>query len=325
MLKLDLQNKSEFTLLNISDPQLSHGEWENGHKSGIILKKTVTDVIERSHPDFITVSGDISYGGDLQSYIYFANFMDSYGIPWSVCFGNHDNQGGEEAINEVVKEYSKHPLFTYESGDPALGNGNFVLGVYLDGKPLEALIMMDTHDRVPYVGENGDEYPVWAKVSPEQLIWYRSRIDELEKAGFGDSIMISHIPIYAYRQAFAAAARADIDPNTVKPENSTGADFWNPGYEDSYGVKYEDICSYPDEDGAFAVIKEKGHTKTLVAGHDHINNFVIDYEGVKFVYSLKAGQGCYWTPILNGGTVLTFSADGKKSVRHEYVDVSELL
>ncbi len=325
MKRLDIKEGRPFTLLNLSDPQMSHGEWENGHKSGIILDRTVKTVVERTNPDLITVSGDIGYGGDLLSYKYFADYIDTFGIPWTVCFGNHDNQGGPEAINDVVAEYLKHPLFVYEPCDPSLGNGNFVIGVYQADKPVEAVIMMDTHDREPYTLENGDPTQVWARLLPSQLDWYRERISELESAGFTDSTLITHIPIFAYRTAFDAAAKPGIDYGAVKPENSTGAEFWNPGYEDSYGVRYEGICSYPEDEGAFDVIKELGSTKTLVTGHDHINNFVINYDGVRFVYSLKAGCGCYWNPILCGGTVLTYSADGEKTVRHEYVDVSDLL
>ncbi len=325
MIRFDTEAGRDFTLLVISDPQMGHAEWENGHRNAEIFRRTVGEAVERSHPDLIAVSGDISYGGDFVAYGYFADYMNSLGIPWTVCFGNHDNQGGAEAICEVVKEFKKYPSFLYEPCDPALGNGNHVIGVYSGGSPLEAVFLMDTHDREPYTTETGEPTEVWAKLLPNQLQWYRERVRELEDAGFSDSTLITHIPIYAYRDAYRAAARKGVDPQSVKPENSTGPEFWNEGYEDSYGVCYEEICSYPEDEGAFDVIKELRNTKTLVTAHDHVNNFVIKYEGVTFVYGTKAGAGCYWNPVLNGGTVLTYGADGKRSVRQEYVDVTDLL
>ena len=68
------------------------------------------------------------------------------------------------------------------------------------------------------------------------------------------------------------------------------------------------------------MIKELGSTKYIICGHDHTNNFVIPYEGVNFIYSMKAGAGCYWDPALSGGTVLRIGSNGVTEVRHELVD-----
>ena len=135
---------------------------------------------------------------------------------------------------------------------------------------------------------------------------------------------LMHIPIYAYREAHAAAEKPGIDPKSVTPAMADTPDVWNPGYESSFGVRHEGICSYPADEGMFDAILELGSTKTLVAGHDHVNNTVIPYRGVTFVYSLKAGPGCYWEPALNGGTVLRIGENGVKSVEHEYVDPEKL-
>ena len=88
---------------------------------------------------------------------------------------------------------------------------------------------------------------------------------------------------------------------------------------------YEGVGCCPGEDGVFDVIRRGESTKYVIAGHDHINNWMIDYEGVKLIYGLKAGAGCYWNPILNGGTVLQIGSEGVKEARHEFVDVSHLL
>ena len=40
------------------------------------------------------------------------------------------------------------------------------------------------------------------------------------------------------------------------------------------------------------------------------------------IFALKTGLGCYWNPILNGGTVLKVNETGVCEVHHEFVDVS---
>jgi len=137
--------------------------------------------------------------------------------------------------------------------------------------------------------------------------------------------MIMHIPIYAFREAWAAAVKPDLDPKSVTPETSADPANWNEEYAGSFGVKYEGICSYPADEGMFDVMLELGSTKHILCGHDHVNNYVINYKGVKFVYSLKTGAGCYWNPILNGGTVLSVTENGVSDLWHEYIDVSSLL
>ena len=75
----------------------------------------------------------------------------------------------------------------------------------------------------------------------------------------------------------------------------------------------------------FDVITELGSTKHILCGHDHINNFIIRYKGVKFIYGLKTGNGCYWNPSLNGGTVFRITENGVTDVRHQYVDTGAIL
>lgn len=325
MIKLSKTPGRDFKILNFTDPQLCGGEWADGERGGKVMKYTVEETISRVKPDLITVSGDFSYSGDFNSFKSFGEYFDSFGIPWTCCFGNHDNQGDPAFLGTVIEEFRRHPLFLYEDCDEKLGYCNHVIVIEEDGKAVEAVIMMDTHDRLPYKTETGEDTLVWAKLMPEQIEWYRDRVAELETIGCHDSTVITHIPIYAYRDAWTAAIRPDVDPKSVDPQSSTGDAVWNEGYTDSFGVAYEGICSYPEDDGMFDAILDLGSTKTYVCGHDHINNFVINYKGVRFVYGLKLGTGCYWDPRLNGATVLTVSENGVSGVRHEFVNVDHLL
>ena len=59
----------------------------------------------------------------------------------------------------------------------------------------------------------------------------------------------------------------------------------------------------------------------IIVGHDHNNNWIIRHKGIRFVFSLKTGPGCYWEPALNGGTVLKITSNGIGDIYHEYVAV----
>ena len=325
MIKLISNKKQDFRILNLTDPQLKIEEWDENNQVGKIFKKTVETLIERVSPDLITLSGDLSYADDFASYKNFADYFDSFKIPWTCCFGNHDNQDGDEPMQRVIDEYTKHEYFVFEKCDSALGNSNFVVLVEKNGKSAEGVILMDTHDRVYYKENDCGINQAWGHLTPEQLNWYKERISELKDAGCNDSILVTHIPINAYLLAAKAAFKNPVHDKSITLEDSYSADLWNKGYEDSYGVLHEPISAYPEDEGAFSVITELGSTKNIICGHNHVNNWVVNYNGVRFIFGTKTGCGSYWEPEINGGTVISVNENGVTKVNHEYVDVSEFL
>lgn len=325
MIKITNNKKGDFRLLNLTDPQLKIEEWEEDNQAGKIFKKTVETLINRVSPDLITLSGDLSYAEDFDSYKKFADYFDSFKIPWTCCFGNHDNQDGDEPVQKIIDEYMKHEFFTFEKCDSSLGNSNCIVLIEKNGKNAAGVILMDTHDRVYYKENSCGINEAWGYLTPEQLDWYSDRIFELKNIGCNDTILITHIPINAYMSAAKAAFKNPVPDKSIKLKDSYSADIWNEGYEDSYGVFHEPISAYPEDEGAFDLILKLGSTKNIVCGHNHVNNWVVKYNGVRFIFGTKTGNGSYWEPEINGGTVLSINENGVATVNHEYVDVSEFL
>ena len=314
---LQKQKDKKFTILHFTDTHLYHDDWQDGNPKGEVLRKTVAYLIDKAQPDLITVSGDLAWAGDFESYGNLADLLDSFGIPWAPVFGNHDNQGGPEQVARAAEILKARKTCLLEQGDPTLGYGNYVVGIEEEGRMVHAVILMDSHDRTPWTDDQGVEHAdEWAELYPEQFPWYKEQIDELKAQGVKEASLIMHIPIYAYRTAIKAALKEDIDPKAVSFHNGEQGDCWNPGYEDSFGVFYEGICSYPVDNGFFDLIRDAGLTKTVIAGHDHVNTFGVRYQGVRLMYALKTGAGSYHNPEINGGTILTIDSDGHMETEH---------
>ena len=96
----------------------------------------------------------------------------------------------------------------------------------------------------------------------------------------------------------------DKQDKSITLKDSYGPDIWNVGYEDSFGVLHEPISAYPEDEGAFDMICKLGSTKNIICGHNHVNNWVVKYKGVRFIFGTKTGSGSYWEPEINGGTVV---------------------
>ena len=325
MITLKKAHGKDFTILNITDPQLGDPEWADGHVNRQILEYTIRTLIEKCNPDLITVSGDLAWAGYNHAYTMLADFLEQFQIPWAPIWGNHDNQNGAAYIDEVASRYLTYPHCIYEKGIPALGNGNYVICIAENEKPVEAIFMMDSHDKEDYTDDKGETRKEWAKLTPMQMEWYQQQSALLKAEGCKDATLILHIPLYAYRTASLAAFKQGIPLNTVTLEQSANGECWNEGYKNSAGVQHENISSYPADDGVFEVLKQDGFVKHILAGHDHVNNWIIPYEGITLIFALKTGAGCYWEPALNGGTVFKVNQDGVYSVSHEYVDISHLI
>lgn len=322
MILLKKNPKKDFKILNISDPQLKDKDWIRCNRTYDILINTVNTLVKRTNPDLITVSGDISWSDNYLAYEKFADLIDSFGIPWAIIWGNNDNHDGKARVEEFVNIVTSRKHCIYESGDPRLGNGNYVIGIEENGKIVEGIIMMDSHDRMPYDKGDGNTVNAWAKLTCEQVKWYKESVAELSGMGCNDTMLITHIPIHAYKKAMEAAHDTNYDYYDITVDDSYNGIGWNPEYKKSVGVMWdgEGVSCYPEDDGMFDAIKSLGSTKHVLAGHNHMNNFIINYDGICLAYTLKLGEGSYWDPHLNGGTLITVTSGGISDVHHEYVN-----
>lgn len=234
---LQKRHGHDFVVLNLTDPQLNNSEWEKGHKNREILEYTITELVQRVNPDLITVSGDLAWAGCNHSYDMFAEFLNSFGIPWAPVWGNHDNQDGAEYIDGIAERYMKYSNCLYEKGDPALGNGNYIIAIEEEGRPIEAIFMLDSHDSEQYVNKEGNLETGYAKLNAAQGEWISLQCAELRNRGFKDATIVLHIPIYAYHQASEAAYKATVCHKELTLEESYGNECWNEGYTESVGVQ----------------------------------------------------------------------------------------
>lgn len=333
MFSFDIKNEL-FTVLNITDMQLNECHYDPkdpGYGNYfIVMDFTITTLLKRAKPDLITVTGDLSMADQPKAYPALADYLDSFGIPWCVVWGNHDQQDVDERINFVYKilpYYRTKKYFFHEDGDPEMGNGNYLIAIRKEGKPVHVLFMLDSHNCVWLPDEKGIKHFYYDKLNEKQIKWYKDQASEIKKQGCIHSSILMHIPCHAYQDACAAAFKQGIDTMKVTLEESYGTSCWNPGYEDAFGVKYdnEDIPCYPYDDGVFDAIKEIGITDNVIVGHEHSNNTVIPYKGVRLAFALKTGNVHPWSPVLNGGTFLTVRSDGSSEIEHSYVDVRHLL
>ena len=303
---LEKDPNKDFVVLNFADVQLSTKEVYDEY--GKIAEATIKKAIEEVQPDLITLTGDNAWCK--MGYIRLVNVIDSYGIPWAPVMGNHDGDNGKRVYeNWCAQQVYKCKNSIFKFGPKDMGVGNYIINIAENGKVIHSIYMVDTHTDTKL--ECGGYDHMW----DNQLKWYEWAVkgNNALAGKTVESSIFFHIPCIQYRDAWK---QAQYNAETGK--------YDNPKYADSFGYNTEGVCSPEYDSGFFALVKELGSTKNIIAGHDHINSSSIMYEGVRLSYSLKCGRGCYWDSSMNGGSTLTINSNGNATFAHCYVDPNAL-
>lgn len=311
-IELEKQPGEDFKILNLADIQLSDTKAYDDY--GTYTWELITKLVEDHQPDLITLSGDNAW--DTMAYLETIEFIDSFDIPWAPVMGNHD---GEGCISEAWAAYNlvqaENCLFQF--GPEDMGYGNYIINITENGEIVHTLFMMDTHDSDEFVLEDGTVVEGYDHLWSNQQKWYEWAVKGIENlAGKTvESTVIMHIPAYEYIEAWEMVS-------IESDESEMGV--LNPEYADIAGGRcYELSCPSPVNNGFFDLCKELGSTKTMLVGHDHVNDYYVIYEGIKLAYAVKSGFGSYWRDDMIGGTTITINEAGNAILENHYYDVVE--
>lgn len=292
-----------YSVLQITDVHILNDE-----KKDAKAFKTITAMVEKSNPDMIVVTGDIT--SEKENYTAlktFCTFMEEFDIPWAFVFGNHEGLDIAYEPDEVLdpeKIADKETLSDYlesldnciyERGDETVdGMGNYYYNVTDEnGKVITSLIMMDSNS----YDEENDGYDHFHE---NQVEWYERTVKSIAKEVNGDetkvvpSLAFFHIPMQEYMTAYDEA-------------KGTDKRLWGFRFPNEDGTPAVD-------DGMFEKMVELGSTKGCFAGHDHMNNFEVEYQGIRLSYGLSCDHNIYVVP-LRGGRLIEIKEDGSFTTR----------
>lgn len=281
-------------------------EWADREQCAFSL---VRRLVAQTEPDFIIITGDNIYGqfdGDGSNFIAFVELFESFQIPWSFTFGNHDgemNPGKGMAWQcEYVKEHTEYCLFDRGEEDVE-GYGNCVVDVY-DGEDIRcSLIMMDTH------GCEGERPAAFTKA---QVDWYSRTVRQANKAAGKTvpSMLFFHYPT----QQFIDAIETYTPAATGATARGVGKVTANNSHD--YGENKEPFTPVLDRVQFWETVKNLQSTLGIFVGHAHVNNSSILYQGVRLTFGSKAGVYDYNDASMQGGTLITFTKSGALGVKH---------
>ncbi len=81
------------------------------------------------------------------------------------------------------------------------------------------------------------------------------------------------------------------------------------------GTKAEDVCYDSDKGQSFQAFRKSGRVTGVFCGHDHVNNYHGDWQGVDLTYGRVTGLGAYGPPEwTRGGRLLSLDLQSSKPV-----------
>lgn len=294
-LTITKKENEDFVILQLADVQIGN---EGNKYPETEQYEMIDDLINRSDPDFIVLTGDNALYDDLEKIENFADFLNSYNIPFSFVFGNHENDI-KPSLREIASVFEKKENCLFREGFKNVsGVGNYVVNVVENSDIKYSFYMFDSHNYGFYLPSDKKQ-PLggtdWAYIKKSQIDWYERTVKAINAAAGHpvDSLAFFHIPLPEYRY--------------FTPEQAI------------IGEQREDICSPYKNTGLFAKMEELGSTKGVFVGHDHKNNFAFEYDSIVLAYGLKTGRTSYYDEDLQGALVIRFDKDMKDfTIEHLY-------
>lgn len=284
----ELAWKEGFKILQLGDIHL--GVKDDLEKHFAFLDLTIKD----ANADLIIVCGDLFTFAEVRTMQTFFDFLDSYKTPWTVTFGNHDEQCNFSLVSMTtyLNNYGSYCCFKDIQDDDVYGNANFAINLK-EGSNVKYQVYVFDSNRYNYGQGFG-----YDNIHQDQIDWYR-RMVEYSYTTYGakiPSVNFFHIPCQEYQTAY---------------------DIWKAnGEQDTEDVKYysgecrEPVSCSKIPDDLFETMvalksENKGDSVGIFTNHDHINNLDIKYKGIRLIYGIHSTDRVYHDDDLLGGLLIT--------------------
>ena len=316
--QLKFNSDGKFKILHITD---THHKFSDGEKVEIFI----AEVLDYAKPDLVVFGGDNqTNNGDSQQEVYNAikSLVDPIverGIPFAVVFGNHDHQSGVPN-EEQLKIFQSFPGCLADDVEGIYGCGNYNLPILSsDGKSTAFnLWFFDSGDYNPNEEEGGYDY-----VREDQINWYKTTSEALERecGKKVPSLAFQHIivpeiydiflrsPIKVKDFTFKGVSRLPIPDLTKLKE----------------GYILEPPCPPNYSAGEFDAWVERGDIIGGVFGHDHVNNFIVNLQGIDLIQTPGACfESGYGTNFYRGARLITLDEKDTSTYETEVISYMKL-
>lgn len=314
---LQFNDDGTFKIIQFADMQ-------DGFPQKLGTKKIIQAAIEREQPDLIVLTGDnisAGSGSKLAAKLAINEYMavfEAAGIPVAAVFGNHDDERTPADKAYQMSVYESYDCFVgcagEDFGDTNLGT--YYVPVYSSSDPDKMVFNVWMTDSGNYNSEN--DLGGYACTTKAQIDWYVETSEKLERENGGKvpSFMFQHIVVPEIYDALC-----EVEEGTEGAIGHGGKYYVLP--ENATGEMNESPCPPNYSNGQFDAVVSRGDVLAMFFGHDHINTYDLEYQGVHLINSAGTGFNSYDGDVI-GYRAITIHEDDPWSFETEaysYFDI----
>ncbi|MFA5525430.1 MAG: metallophosphoesterase [Acholeplasmataceae bacterium] len=256
----------ELNILQLTDLHLTFGYDHRDQRTFKLIKH----LNDQADFDLIVITGDLTMSPAGPSlFASLIEYMESLETPWTFVFGNHETDYHTyQDFLEVIKDTT----YLYFKVGPELENGgvgNFHFTFTKNDIPAFRLYMLDSKaEREIYTEEEGE----YDYLSEAQVNWFRNHV----QLDFVKHLIFMHVPLRQYIKV-----------------------------EDYEGYFLEDkVYAQGVDTGFFDTMVDLNRSLAIFVGHDHLNDFWFEKEGIMLAYGRATGFNGYGN-LEKGGRVIS--------------------
>ncbi len=275
--KLVFNNDHTFKIVQFTDMHYEHGNPKSD--TTLLAYKRVLDA---EKPDLVVFTGDIVTAKPVEEgWNAIAKFAIDREIPFAVTFGNHDDEHGvtRSELGRLITQYPYNVNTLREDGFEY--NLNNVLQIYGSEHNMKTKANIYLIDSKAYSTMSGVGGYGW--IPSETIDWYKKQSLQFtinNNMRPIPALAFFHIQLPEYKTAFD-------DEKNVR-----------------YGVRLEKECAPELNSGIFLAMKEMRDIFGVFTGHDHVNNYIVDYYDIALAYGCFSGWKTTYVAETNGARVI---------------------
>ncbi|MCQ2795503.1 MAG: metallophosphoesterase [Bacilli bacterium] len=357
----EIDDTGEFNILQLSDIHMSVMDDAKTHYK--FMQKTIDEAkaIVQDKLHLIVITGDVFTFANKDTVKELCDFFESQDTPWTLTFGNHDEQGYFSIdwltgyLTSLSERNSSNLLFKDMPNDDVFGSANF------------AINLPDNHRQIIMIDSNRynyGQYYGYDSIHADQIDWYTrvanhareivSLSKETSKAV--TSLAFFHIPVPEYLDAWQDASNNKENSTFLKGEKYIYNNGWPENPEPDIRNVHKDTSegSPKINTGFFETARHielddnvGSYTKGMFVGHAHTNTNCMDYRpsdsieddnnSIALCYGVKATDRVYCDEEMMGGQLIHYfdsAADGSEAkkgsswftldlIYHKYADLKD--
>lgn len=269
--------------------QFTDIHWKYGNPASDEAGERMAEVLDAEKPDLVVFTGDVIFAKPAREGLDKAlEATISRGIPFAVTWGNHDDEQdlSRKELSAHVATKAGNLTSTVEG---ISGVTNYTLSVKsTDGKRDAAVLyIFDSNSYSPIKKVKGYDW-----IKHDQVEWYRQTSKAFTAANDGKplpALAFFHIPLPEFHEAAQNESTYFV------------------------GTRKEKACAPEINTGLAAAMLEAGDVMGVFVGHDHVNDYVVDWRGILLGYGRFTGGATVYhdIPEGNGARIIELTEDSR--------------